>query len=270
MITRLKLKKDIAHTPDQVHQACAMKGDFYRDSEMEFMKIPNALSCFQFQSTKEAEGHRLYQASFVGRLKLDGSRRSKLSVAACNDRRHCLSTAAPIICRISIRSLLCVAVLKLFTVNVRYIGKVFVTSRMSLRCPFSCSGHARCVRQKKKFLRVSNQCMQWENFGALVQNIFWSTQMLFNNGVDHTGLLPIILTSRKQFKETSFHPRLLHYLRRNFELPKRQRNLFKLVPKYSKQYYWNWIEPIRCRENRLQTWMQGTCDEPIKIYNWIQ
>lgn len=89
------------------------------------------LGCFD--DKVEADGHRLYRATFFDKIKADGAAKSRLCVAACSDNEHDPMTGAPTVKRLTIRLLIAIGVsygLKLFT---RDVAKAFVQSHTTLR-----------------------------------------------------------------------------------------------------------------------------------------
>ncbi len=93
------------------------------------------IGCFEVVDKSEADGHRLYRATFVDKTKTDGTRKSRLCVAACNDQEHGLFTGAPTVKRLSMRLLLALATsyrMKLWT---RDVTQAFVQSKSELRRP---------------------------------------------------------------------------------------------------------------------------------------
>jgi len=128
--------------------------DVYCESRAEEIKYLRELGCFEVVDATQSANHRLYRPTFVDKLKPDGSKRSRLCVAACNDQNHGLFTAAPTIKRISLRLLLALAVshrLRLFT---RDVTKAFVNSKTPLRRPVYLRPPADMKLEKGKVLKV--------------------------------------------------------------------------------------------------------------------
>lgn len=152
METAWIVREDSAYSSAQVHYGSAMDGGFYRESRREEIEILVDLCCFQVTSWKEVEEHRLYRARFVYRVRPDSNRRSRLCVAAFDDRFHGLFTRTPTNCQISIRLVLCVAALERFTSDIRDTSKAFVMSRTPLCRPISMQPPLKIGLGKRKYV----------------------------------------------------------------------------------------------------------------------
>lgn len=93
------------------------------------------LGCFEIVDASEAKNHRIYNHSFVDKVKDNGTRKSRLCVAAFNDKDHGLFTAAPTVKRISIRFMMCITSSYGFDLATRDVKKAFVMSKTQLRRP---------------------------------------------------------------------------------------------------------------------------------------
>ena len=87
------------------------------------------LGCFEIVDDSEARGQRIYRSRFVDKTKSDGSKKSRLVIAATNDNQHGLFTAAPTIKRLSIRLLLSISASMKFKIYTRDVTKAFIMSR---------------------------------------------------------------------------------------------------------------------------------------------
>ena len=108
---------------------------FYQNSRLEEIISLQNLGCFKIVTRDEAKGHRLYRSTFVDKVKDNGEKRSRLCVAACNDKEHGLFTAAPTIKRISLRMFIAIAACNSFDIYTRDVTKAFVMSKTPLRRP---------------------------------------------------------------------------------------------------------------------------------------
>lgn len=107
----------------------------YLESRLAELNDLQELGCFEIVDKKEAKNHRIYRHSFVDKVKSDGKKKSRLCVAAFNDKDHGLFTAAPTVKRISIRLMLSISASFGFPLATRDVKKAFVMSKTTLRRP---------------------------------------------------------------------------------------------------------------------------------------
>lgn len=133
MITRSRIEQPETSPSAQAHHISAVDSEFFPESSVEEIRTLIDLGCFEIAPSTGAAGHRIYRAQFVDKLKVDGTKRSRLCVAARNDHNHGLFTAAPTMRPISLRLLLSIAVAERIELHLRDIGKAFVMLRTPLR-----------------------------------------------------------------------------------------------------------------------------------------
>ena len=107
----------------------------YRDSRLAEINGLKKAGCFKVVDISTCEGHRLYRPVFVDKMKLDGEKKSRMCVAACNDQEHGLLTGAPTVKRLSMRILTSVAAAYRLKLFIRDVIKAFVQSTTTLRRP---------------------------------------------------------------------------------------------------------------------------------------
>lgn len=198
MITRSRTRKDLAYRTAQAHHGCAIDGDFHREARMEKIETLVDLGCLQVRSAKAAGGNRLYQTTFVQRMRPHDTKRLRIFVAAYNDRSQGLLTAAPNIRQISICLLLSVANSKRFNVTVRDFTEAFAMTRIPLRHPFFMQPPRKMGLAKEKLLRYSGGVRNAGIPDALAQNLFRLPQTYCKRVADHAGPLLIILMKQKR------------------------------------------------------------------------
>lgn len=108
---------------------------FFYDTRMSELNGLQELGCFEVVDRKEADGHRIYKYRFVDAVKPNGVKKSRLCVAAFNDKDHGLFTAAPTVKRISIRLMLSMCAMMGHQICTRDVKKAFVMSKTRLRRP---------------------------------------------------------------------------------------------------------------------------------------
>lgn len=124
------------------------------ESRQEEINALHELKCFDIVDESESHGHRLYRARFVDKLKADGSKRSRLCVAACNDRNHGLFTGAPTVKRMSLRLLASLSTSYGYELYTRDVTKAFVMSKTLLRRPVFMKPPSEMKLQKGKVVKV--------------------------------------------------------------------------------------------------------------------
>ena len=107
----------------------------FRDSRMKELRDLHEVGCFEIFDEAEGEGHRIYRHSFVDKVKDDGLNKSRLCVAAFNDKDHGLFTAAPTVKRISIRLNLALCASFGYKLCTRDVKQALVQSKTKLRRP---------------------------------------------------------------------------------------------------------------------------------------
>ncbi len=148
IITRARAKKFIYRYLGSVPR------ELFKSSRMEEIAALQQMGCFEVVPKQDSDGYRLYRPTFVGKVKLNGEKRSRLCVAACNDQNHGLFTAAPTIKRLSLRLLLCVAASPGFDLTTRHVTRAFVMSKTPLHRPFYLSPPVETGLPKGKVLKV--------------------------------------------------------------------------------------------------------------------
>lgn len=113
-----------------------MDRELFNDSRMEELSELTRMGCFQVVNSKESEGFRIFRLMFVDEEKADGSKRSRLCVAACNDQKHGLFTAAPTVERIYKFNLCKRDVIKVFVNSKTYLRrKVYMRAPSEMKLP---------------------------------------------------------------------------------------------------------------------------------------
>ena len=102
----------------------------------------------------EAQGLRIYRHSFVNKLKDNGEKKSRLCVAAFNDKNHGLFTAAPTIKRISLRLMVSISSTYKVRLNIRDVKQAFPQSKTALRRPVYMKPPPEMRIEKGKLLKV--------------------------------------------------------------------------------------------------------------------
>ncbi len=110
--------------------------------------------CFEIVDAKEATRHRIYRHSFVDTVKHDGRRKSRLCVAAFNDKDHGLFTAAPTVKRISIRLMLSICASFKYQLYTRDVKQAFIQSKTKLRRPVYMRAPPEMALPKHQLLKV--------------------------------------------------------------------------------------------------------------------
>lgn len=102
----------------------------------------------------EADGHRLYRAVFVDKVKADGQKKSRLCVAGSNDQDHGLLTGAATMKRLSIRLLTALSIVFGFHLFTRDVTKAFVQSKTLLTRPANMRAPAEIEIPRGQVLKV--------------------------------------------------------------------------------------------------------------------
>ncbi len=110
-----------------------MDRELFKESKQEEINTLEGLGCFHIVYKVQSEGLRLYRARFVDKIKNDGTKRSRLVVAAVRDDQHGLFTAATGLRRLSLRILLAIAVSFKFDLCAGDVTKAFAMSKTPLR-----------------------------------------------------------------------------------------------------------------------------------------
>lgn len=130
------------------------ENELFRSSRTEEIKALVDAGCFEIAPAIEADGHRIYRSRFVDKVKPDGTMRSRLCVAACNDQSHGLFTASPTMKRISLRLFLTIAATEKLQMHVRDVTKAFIMSKTTLRRPIYMKAPKEMKLEKGKIVKV--------------------------------------------------------------------------------------------------------------------
>lgn len=130
-----KLYDDESKTDAKALVGKAKSPEDYYSSRMSELNGLREMGTFQVVPKSESEGHRLYSSVFVDKIKSDGSKKSRLCVAAFNDDQHRLFTAAPTVKRMSLRLLISLSTMYGVGLHTRDVSKAFIQSTTTLRRP---------------------------------------------------------------------------------------------------------------------------------------
>lgn len=157
LMIRSRLAKITSDGTKTSYGAVHKSKDYYRASRLDEISSLQELCCFEIVEKRESEGHRLYRPVFVDKVKSDGTKRSRLCAAACNDQEHGLFTATPTIKRISLRLLLSMSATYRLNLFTRDATKAFVNSKTKLRRPIYMQAPSEMNLEAGKVLKVVKQ-----------------------------------------------------------------------------------------------------------------
>ena len=110
-------------------------GSEFRESRLTEIKDLQDQGCFEVVDESEATGKRVYNHAWVDKVKENGKKKSRMCVAAFNDKDHGLFTAAPTVKRMSIRTMVSICAAYKYKLHGRDVKQAFPKSKTQLRRP---------------------------------------------------------------------------------------------------------------------------------------